>query len=146
VLSRRSSDITQMVRDFGALVGAHDDDAGIAFESLGSLLLLGMIIMSLSIISMIIFPCGHDDNESGRFNRRSDIVGRGSIYIFSTPIKCVLSSETFGFLLDKRFNTVSPNKKIKYFFFFIYFLLFVFSKFTNLVNDSIYGLVWQRHV
>jgi len=75
MLSRRSSDITQMARDFGALVGAHDDDAGIAFESSGSLLLLGMIIMSPSIISIVIFPCGHDDNESGRFSRRSDIAG-----------------------------------------------------------------------
>jgi hypothetical protein len=65
-----------MARDFGALIGAHDDDAGITFESSSSLLLLGMIIMSLSIISMVIFPCGHDDNESGRFNRRNDILGR----------------------------------------------------------------------
>jgi hypothetical protein len=65
-----------MARDFGALVGAHDDDAGIALESSGSLLLLGMIIMSLLIISTAIFPCGHDDNESGRFSRRSDITRR----------------------------------------------------------------------
>jgi hypothetical protein len=51
-----------MVRDFGILVGAGVDDTGIALESLGGLLLLGMIIMSLSIISMLIFACG-DDNS-----------------------------------------------------------------------------------
>jgi hypothetical protein len=47
-----------MARDFGALVVGHVDDAGIALESWGGLLLLGMIIMSLSIISMLIFVCG----------------------------------------------------------------------------------------
>jgi hypothetical protein len=46
-----------MARDFGALLGAHVDDVGIALESSGGLLLLGMIIMSLSIISMAIFAC-----------------------------------------------------------------------------------------
>jgi hypothetical protein len=51
-----------MVRDFGVLVGAHVDDAGIALESSGGLLLLSVIIMSLSIISTLIFACG-DDNS-----------------------------------------------------------------------------------
>jgi hypothetical protein len=61
-----------MARDFGALVNAHDDDAGISLESSGSLLLLGMIIMSLSILSMVIFACGYDDNELGSISGRSD--------------------------------------------------------------------------
>jgi transcriptional regulator with AAA-type ATPase domain len=53
---RRKSYPTQMARDFGALVGAHVDDAGVVLESSGGLLFLGMmIIMPLSIISMVIF-------------------------------------------------------------------------------------------
>ncbi|XP_059450808.1 uncharacterized protein LOC132181575 [Corylus avellana] len=60
-----------MARDFGPLVGAHVDDAGIALESSGGLLLLGMIIMSLSIISMLIFACA-DDNSGKRRKRKGD--------------------------------------------------------------------------
>ena len=53
-----------MARDFGPLVGAHVDDAGVMLEiSSGGLLFLGLIIMSLSIISMVIFAC--DDGYSG---------------------------------------------------------------------------------
>jgi hypothetical protein len=56
---RRKSYPTQMARDFGALVGAHVDDAGVvSLESSSGLLFLGMmIIISLSIISMVIFAC-----------------------------------------------------------------------------------------
>ncbi len=53
-----------MARDFVALVGAHEDDASVVLESTGCLLLLGMIIMSLSIISMVIFACIDDDISS----------------------------------------------------------------------------------
>ncbi|KAE8075718.1 hypothetical protein FH972_014411 [Carpinus fangiana] len=59
-----------MARDFGALVGAHVDDAGIALGSSGGLLLLGMIIMSLSIISMLIFACGDDNSGTPRNRQR----------------------------------------------------------------------------
>jgi hypothetical protein len=55
-----------MARDFGALLGAHVDDVGIALESSGGLLLLGMIIMSLSIISMAIFACSDYDSNTSR--------------------------------------------------------------------------------
>ncbi|GLT72444.1 hypothetical protein SLA2020_443790 [Shorea laevis] len=48
--------------------GAHVDDAGIALESSGGLLLLGMIIMSLSIISMVIFACGDDNSGTPPHN------------------------------------------------------------------------------
>ena len=50
-----------MARDFVALVGAHVDDAGVVVESSSGLLLLGMIIMSLSIISMVLFACISND-------------------------------------------------------------------------------------
>ncbi|KAM4093547.1 hypothetical protein ACB094_06G125900 [Castanea mollissima] len=49
-----------MARDFVALVGAHADDASVVLESSGGLLVLGMIIMSLSIISMVIYACISD--------------------------------------------------------------------------------------
>jgi len=78
VLSRRSSDITQMARDFGAPVGAHDDDAGIALESSCSLFLLGMIIMSVSIISMVIFACGHYNKKSSSSREIPGGLGRGT--------------------------------------------------------------------
>lgn len=52
------------MRDFGALVGAHVNDPGVALEVSGGLLLLGLIIMSLSIISMLIFSCVDDDFET----------------------------------------------------------------------------------
>ena len=54
-----------MVRDFGALVVGHVDDACIAWESWGGLLLLSMIIMSLSIIPMLIFVCGRGASGGG---------------------------------------------------------------------------------
>ncbi len=64
-----------MMRDFGALVSAaHVDDPGVALEGSGGLLLLAMIIMSLSIISMLIFACG--DGNSG--SNGSCGVGGGS--------------------------------------------------------------------
>ena len=47
-----------MRRNLGALVDARIDDASILLETPSGLLLLGMIIMSLSIISMVIFACG----------------------------------------------------------------------------------------
>lgn len=53
-----------MARDFVTIVGAHVDDAGVMLECSSGLLLLGMIIMSLSIISMIIFSCTIDDTPS----------------------------------------------------------------------------------
>ena len=53
-----------MARDFVALVGAHEDDASDVLESTGGLLLLGMIIMSLSIISMVIFACADGISKS----------------------------------------------------------------------------------
>jgi hypothetical protein len=59
-----------MARDFGPLLGAHVDDPGIALESSGGLLLLDMIIMSLSIISMLIFTCA--DDNSGKRRKRID--------------------------------------------------------------------------
>jgi hypothetical protein len=65
-----------VARDFGILVGAHVDDAGITLESSGGLLFLGMIIMSLSIISMLIFACG-DDNSGKPHNRQSTGGGGG---------------------------------------------------------------------
>jgi len=58
ILEIKAKEILQMVRDFGALVGAaHVDNPGVALEGSGGLLLLGLIIMSLSIISMLIFSC-----------------------------------------------------------------------------------------
>ena len=50
-----------MARDFVALVGVHADDVGIVLECSVGLFLLGMVIMSLTNISMIIFSCTHDD-------------------------------------------------------------------------------------
>ena len=50
-----------MARDLGVLA-----DAGILLGSTNGLLLLCMIIMSLSIISMVIFVCGDfDDSHHG---------------------------------------------------------------------------------
>ncbi|KAG6693106.1 hypothetical protein I3842_10G148700 [Carya illinoinensis] len=56
-----------MVRDFVSLdVAAHaHDELGVALKSSSGLLLVGMIIISLSIISMVIFACG-DDNPPRR--------------------------------------------------------------------------------
>ncbi|GMY39340.1 rRNA 2'-O-methyltransferase fibrillarin-like [Fagus crenata] len=55
-----------MTRNLGALVDARIDDAGILLETPSGLLLLGMIIMSLSIISMVIFACGDDKSRKRR--------------------------------------------------------------------------------
>lgn len=63
--ANKEKEIPQMARDFGALVVAHVDDTGIALESSGGLLLLGMIIMSLSIISMLIFACADGISRRG---------------------------------------------------------------------------------
>jgi hypothetical protein len=58
-----------MVKDFGALVGAaHVNDPGVPLEGTSGLLLLGLIIMSLSIISMLIFSCA-DGNSRTRHKR-----------------------------------------------------------------------------
>jgi hypothetical protein len=56
----------KMARDSVALVGAHVDNVGILLESPGVILWLGMIIMSLSIISMVIFACGDDKSRKRR--------------------------------------------------------------------------------
>lgn len=53
-----------MARDFVALVGVHADNAGIVLECSVGLFLLGMVIMSLTNISMIIFSCTRDDTPS----------------------------------------------------------------------------------
>ena len=53
---------TKMTRDLGALVDDCIDDMGILLGSSSGLLLLGMIIMSIPIISMVIFACG--DNKA----------------------------------------------------------------------------------
>ena len=53
-----------MARDFVALVGVHADDVGIVLECSVGLFLLGMVIMSLTNISMIIFSCTRDDTSS----------------------------------------------------------------------------------
>ena len=50
-----------MARDLGVLA-----DAGILLGSTNGLLLLCMIIMSLSIISMVIFVCGDSDRRPYR--------------------------------------------------------------------------------
>ncbi|KAG2685936.1 hypothetical protein I3843_10G143200 [Carya illinoinensis] len=57
-----------MIRDFVSLdVGAHaHDELGVALKSSNGLLLVGMVVMSLSIISMVIFACGNDNNDKGR--------------------------------------------------------------------------------
>ena len=58
-----------MARDFGVLVGAmHVDEAALS----GGLFLLGMIFMSLSIISMVIFAC-----SEGPRKRRDSYGGGG---------------------------------------------------------------------
>ena len=58
-----------MARDFGVLVGAmHVDEAALS----GGLFLLGTIIMSLSVISMIIFAC-----SEGPRKRRDSYGGGG---------------------------------------------------------------------
>ena len=49
-----------MARDFVALVGAHAGDDSVVLESSGGPLVLGMIMMSLSIISMVIYACVSD--------------------------------------------------------------------------------------
>jgi hypothetical protein len=54
-----------MTRDSGALVDARIDDAGILLGSPGGLVLLGMIIMSLSTKSMVIFACGDANSRKG---------------------------------------------------------------------------------
>ena len=54
----------KMARDFVALVGVHADDAGIVLECSIGLFLLGMVIMSLTNISMIILSCTRDDTPS----------------------------------------------------------------------------------
>ena len=61
-----------MRRNLGALVDARIDDASILLETPSGLLLLGMIIMSLSIISMVIFACG-----DGSKKRRGGVGGGG---------------------------------------------------------------------
>ncbi|KAB1208889.1 hypothetical protein CJ030_MR6G006015 [Morella rubra] len=61
-----------MARDFFAQVVAHADDAGILLESSGGLLLLGMIVMSLSIISLVIFACGNDGDSDSSKPRKSN--------------------------------------------------------------------------
>ncbi|KAE8075717.1 hypothetical protein FH972_014410 [Carpinus fangiana] len=81
-----------MARDFGPLVGAHVDDPGIALESSCGLLLLGMIIMSLSIISMLIFACG-DDNSGKRHKKIGDAASRCS------DIECITLESSGGLLL-----------------------------------------------
>ena len=53
-----------MARDFVALVGVHADDVGIVLECSVGLFLLGMVIMSLTNISMIILSFTRDDTPS----------------------------------------------------------------------------------
>ena len=61
-----------MARDLGVLA-----DAGILLGSLSGLLLLCMIIISLSIVSMVIFACG-DDNIGGDDDNKGGVdVGDG---------------------------------------------------------------------
>jgi hypothetical protein len=68
-----------MARDFGALVGsAHVDDPGVALEGSGGLLLLTMIIMSLSIISILIFACADGLSEIPPRPRSSGFAAGGA--------------------------------------------------------------------
>jgi len=63
-----------MARDFVVLVGAaHVDDPSVVLEGSSCLFLLAMIIMSLSIISMLIFACG----DEGKVARKSGYNGGG---------------------------------------------------------------------
>ncbi|CAL9011414.1 unnamed protein product [Prunus brigantina] len=43
------------------LGGGHAEELGIMQDNLGAILLLCMILMSLSLISMVIFACGDDE-------------------------------------------------------------------------------------
>jgi hypothetical protein len=54
---------------------------GVLLETSHGLLLLGMVIMSLSIISKIIFTCGDDDNFSRPHKRKDGDDGRYFNYI-----------------------------------------------------------------
>ena len=61
----------KMGRDFSLADGGHEVQTPFTFGSIRALHLFGMILISLSIISMAIFSCGEYDNGSNK-SRRSD--------------------------------------------------------------------------
>ncbi|KAK9265915.1 hypothetical protein L1049_021409 [Liquidambar formosana] len=66
-----------MARDFVYLGSSHADEVGLVQQTSGSLILFCMIIMSLSIISMVIFACGDSGSGSPSKKRRDDGGGGG---------------------------------------------------------------------
>ncbi|KAK9285467.1 hypothetical protein L1049_024661 [Liquidambar formosana] len=64
-----------MARDFVYLGSSHADEVGLMQQTSGSLILFCMIIMSLSIISMVIFACG--DSGSGSPSKKRHGGGHG---------------------------------------------------------------------
>ena len=83
LISNREQETKKMARGLGVLA-----DAGILLGSSSGLLLLGKIIMSILVISMVIFACG--DNKACDFQYITNL-RRIAIVVVEIVVYCVES-------------------------------------------------------